>query len=88
MSKEWEGQTAIALLSNCLGAALLDLIADGLGNALRIDAEADAIEEILPHRGVDKHGVRIIEHRLEIGIQMHQQQRQARIILANLQHRL
>jgi len=60
--------TAIALLPNCLGATFLDLITNGLGNALGIDAEADSIEEILPHRGMDKHGARIVEDRLEIGI--------------------
>lgn len=53
MSKKGESQTAIALLPNCLGATFLDLITNGLGNALGIDAEADSIEEILPHRGMD-----------------------------------
>jgi len=72
MSKEGEGQTAIALFTYCLGTAFLDLIANGLGNTLGIDAETDAIKEILSNRGVNKHGTWIVEDRLEIGIQMNQ----------------
>lgn len=88
MSEKGEGQTAIALLTYRLGAALLDLIANGLGNALGIDAEAHPIEQVLAHRGVDEHGARVIEDSLQVGIQVNQQQSQTRIILADLQHRL
>lgn len=88
MSKEGEGQAAIALLAYGLGAALLDLVANRLGDALGIDAEAHPIEQVLAHRGVHEHGARIVEDGLQIGIQMDQQQGQTRIILANLQHRL
>lgn len=72
MPKEGEGQTAIALLPDSFRATLLDLIANGLGDSLGIYAEAHSIEQIFPYRGVDKHGVGIVEDRLEIGIQMDQ----------------
>lgn len=88
MSKEGEGQTAVALLTYRLGAALLDLIANGLGNALGIDAEAHPIEQVLTYRGVHEHGAWVIKDSLQIGIQVNQQQSQAWIILADLQHRL
>lgn len=70
MSKKGKGQAAVTLLSNGLGAALLDLIANGLGNALGINAEPYSIEQVFPHRSVNKHRARIVEDRLEIGIQV------------------
>lgn len=84
MSEEGECQATIALFPYGLWSAFLYLIADGLGDALGINTEADAIKEILSHGGVHKHGPWIVEHSLEIGIQMDQQQRQAGIVLSYL----
>lgn len=73
MPKEGEREATIALFTYGLRSTFLYLIADGLGDALGIDAESHSIKEILPHRGMHKHGSWIVEHGLEIGIQMDQQ---------------
>lgn len=72
MIEERESQTAILELSYSFWAAVLDLIANGFGQTLRIYAESYTIEEIFLDTGMDKHRFRVIEYRLHVGIEMYQ----------------